>query len=90
MGVFKIDSNTHRITKPGMGSGFSFDYITRLRIAVDWTAIQSLNQIPHAQYWLFIHFKNGHQIRIATGRRTELMEILRWLRDADVPAAEWV
>ncbi len=90
MGVYNIDSNLRLIAKPGIDAGISFEYITQLRFAKDWTAIQPLNQVPYVLYWLFIHFINGLRIRIATGRRDEIMHILRWLRDAGMPAVEWV
>ena len=49
--------------------------------------IQHILPIP---FWLFIHFKNGHRIRVASGRREEVMALLKWMRTADIPCVDWV
>lgn len=90
LGKFEVNSQTRTIRKPGIGSTYSFDYVNRLRMTVDFTAVVRLHQLSSTPYWLFVHFKNGHQIRVATGRRDEIISVLRWMKDAGIPGVEWV
>ncbi len=90
MGVFEINREKRLVRKESVGSGYSFDYITHLRLSRDWTAIVRPGRVPPIPNWLFIHFKNGHRIRVATGRRREVNQVLSWMKDAGVPGVEWV
>ena len=90
LGKFELNSQTRIISKPGTGATYSYDYVNRLRMTVDFTAIVRLHQLSSTPYWLFIHFKNGRQIRVATGRRDEIISVLRWMKDAGIPGVEWV
>ncbi len=90
LGTFEIDREKRLVGKSGMDAGYSFDYITRLRLALDWTALGRIHKMPPVPYWLFIHFRNGRKIRIATGRRDEINQVLGWMRDAGISGVEWV
>ncbi|MEM8485549.1 MAG: hypothetical protein AAF564_08355 [Bacteroidota bacterium] len=90
MGNFEISVSAQVIRKQGKQTGYPFDYITRLRITRNWTAMARIQHILPIPVWLFIHFKNGHRIRVATGRRDEVMELLKWMRAADIPCVDWV
>ena len=89
-GAFEICISAETIRKQGKQTGYPFDYITRLRITRNWTAMARIQHMLPVPFWLFIHFKNGHRIRIASGRREEVMELLKWMRSAGVPCVDWV
>ena len=89
MGRFRIDRSNQSIRKPGLAPVYTFEQITHLRLARDWSAVRRLGDIPPMPYWLFIHFRNGHKIRVATGQRKELRDVLHWMRDAGLPGVEW-
>ena len=84
MGAFVIDRDTRQIRKHGVPAGLSFDAVNRLRMTLCISGIFNRAFFPTFPRWLFVHFKDGRQIRIAMGRRAELIPVVEWLKSSGV------
>ena len=89
LGAYEIDRSTRLFRKSGAPAGISFDAVSRLRLTSNLAAAATRAFLPGFSYWLFVHFKSGQQIRLAMGKKTELKQVLAWLKESGVPGVEW-